>query len=391
MPLALRDSADPSPAVAPANRVYFPALDGFRGVAFLAVFFHHYGYFAFGWFGVDAFFALSGFLITGILFDTMDAPNRVSNFFARRTLRIFPLFYLVFLLTLLITPWAHWHWSAHWLLWPGYLANDIGLIQGRPISQPMRDFINGILRSGHGFSFYFGHFWSLCVEEQFYLVWPWVVFLVRRRETLLKVCLGLMLACPVLRVLAIVFFLPRALETSLLLHGTPFRLDSLIFGAAAALLYRGPHRERLLTWARPLAWLAGVLFLVSLHPPRFWYSDPVSFFIESVGFSLIALLSTAVILRALTPASRFYRVFHLRPLRWVGRISYGAYVFHDIPHELYRLIAHTHRSGTTLIALPCTLVLASLSYRYFESPFLRLKPKAAASGEPLTPAPAQAS
>ena len=356
-----------------AKETYFPALDGLRAAAFLAVFCHHYGVIPYGWVGVDFFFVLSGFLITGILLDTIDDPHRVRNFYLRRTLRIFPLYYAVFLILLLLAPAVHWQWNAHWLLWTAYFTNDLGLIHRYPLDTATFNLINGLLFSRLNFVFYVGHFWSLCVEEQFYLVWPWIVFWVRSRRALLWICAAIMLFCPLLRVYTLEYHPQRVLGTFLLLRGTPFRIDSLLFGAATALLYRGQHRNSLLKVARPFAWLAGALALIALHAPSFWRTESFGNFVQTWGFSCVALLSAAVILRALLPESRLYPIFSNAPLRWLGGISYGAYVFHDIPHTLYGHLAHTHRSLTALIALPCTLLLATLSYRFLEAPCLRLK------------------
>src|SRR5580698_10512614 len=107
----------------PENRAYFPALDGIRALAFVMVLGQHYVATPWGWTGVDIFFVLSGFLITGILFDSRDDPHRVRNFYIRRTLRIFPLYYGIFLVLLLSTPLIHWSWSRSWIAWPLYLGN----------------------------------------------------------------------------------------------------------------------------------------------------------------------------------------------------------------------------------------------------------------------------
>ena len=102
----------------PENRAFYPALDGLRAIAFLMVFGQHYLQLPWGWAGVDLFFVLSGFLITGILFDTCDDSHRIRNFYVRRTLRIFPLYYGVMLALLLMQPIIHWHLNWHWLIWP---------------------------------------------------------------------------------------------------------------------------------------------------------------------------------------------------------------------------------------------------------------------------------
>ena len=366
------------PETQTSNRVYFPALDGLRAVAFLVVFLLHYLGLTFGWVGVDCFFALSGFLITGLLFDTMDDPHRVRNFYVRRTLRIFPLYYGVFLLLLVSTPVMHWQWSARWWLWPAYLGNWLTVFHRGPVDPATQYVINGALLRPHAPPFLLGHFWSLCVEEQFYLVWPFAVFLVRGRRALLCICAAIIVICPVLRWLAFEFLSANRLGSGVVPHNTVFRVDTLMFGAAAALLYRGPNRERLLAAARPLGWVAGLLALVFfVHPPARLLSVRGWEVMETVGFSVIALLSTAVILRTLTPASRFFKIFSLRPLRWIGRVSYGAYVFHDVPRLRYEYLARHNLWLTAGIGLVCTLVLAGLSYRFFESPFLRLKDRLA--------------
>ena len=95
----------------PDNNAFFPALDGLRALAFLMVFGFHYLQMPWGWTGVDIFFVLSGFLITGILFDSCHHPHRIRNFYLRRTLRIFPLYYGVFLLLVILDPIFRWNWA----------------------------------------------------------------------------------------------------------------------------------------------------------------------------------------------------------------------------------------------------------------------------------------
>ena len=113
----------------PKTARYYPALDGLRAVAVLMVFCQHYGaakawIFGWGWTGVDVFFVLSGFLITGILYDTRQKTYRYRDFYVRRTLRIFPLYYVVWLAIVLLAPVAHWQWNWRWSLWPAYVGND---------------------------------------------------------------------------------------------------------------------------------------------------------------------------------------------------------------------------------------------------------------------------
>ena len=156
-------------------RKRLPALDGLRGIAILAVFFYHYAagladrapsgalhalgmIFAFGWSGVDLFFVLSGFLITGILYDTQSDPHYYRSFYGRRVLRIFPPFYLLALIYLLLTPLVGAHWRLIHISYLLYLGFPFALIW------PSLMQISPLVLTAH--------LWSLCAEEQFYLLWP---------------------------------------------------------------------------------------------------------------------------------------------------------------------------------------------------------------------------
>ena len=165
---------------------YYVALDGLRAVAVIMVFLQHYGaghafLFGWGWTGVDIFFVLSGFLITGLLYDSQNKVHRYRDFYVRRTLRIFPLYYFIWAVILLLAPFADWQWNIRWALWPAYLGNYARFFFFHQPGDPYRfdKLTFGAPVSawfGYPFHLYVGHFWSLCVEEQFYLVWPLVVF-----------------------------------------------------------------------------------------------------------------------------------------------------------------------------------------------------------------------
>jgi peptidoglycan/LPS O-acetylase OafA/YrhL len=224
------------------NRVFYPALDGLRAVAFLMVFLQHYYFLPWGWTGVNVFFVLSGFLITGILFDTRDDLHRARNFYVRRTLRIFPLYYGIMLVLLLLNPVFHWRWNWYWTAWPLYLGNFLRFISPSALvwESPLFVAADAWLKSqAHHTVLYFGHFWSLCVEEQFYLMWPWVVFWTRKRRTLLWICGCAVVVVPLLRVWAQASSPDWMLQGELLYRVTPFQLDSLLLGGLVALLWRG--------------------------------------------------------------------------------------------------------------------------------------------------------
>jgi peptidoglycan/LPS O-acetylase OafA/YrhL len=373
-----------TPETRPENRAFYPALDGLRAIAFLLVFFEHYPLhnrqpgIPWGWTGVQFFFVLSGFLITGILYDTRNHPHRVRNFYLRRTLRIFPLYYGIILLLLLLQPIAHFAIDWRWLAWPAYLGNYLRFLHPSTaiLGSPWQRLADFQPFNRH-LTLFLGHFWSLCVEEQFYLLWPCLVFLLRDRRKLLWLCALTLPLCLGARLLGQHLFAPWRLQQGILYRATPFCLDSLLLGGLLALLLRGPFAAHLLRCAR---WLTFILPLTAAWwiyitlQPRYAYPSWTFTF----GLTLVNLFAGLVILLALQPATLVYKALSTSPLRWIGRISYGAYVLHDIPHLLYRAVilsldpAHLNRD-TALLALPATLLLAWLSYRFFETPVLRLK------------------
>ncbi len=376
----------------PENRLFFPALDGLRAVAFLLVFGQHYLSLAWGWTGVNIFFVLSGFLITGILFDTRNDRHRARNFYLRRTLRIFPLYYGLFLVLLLLEPLVHWQWNRYWLLWPLYLGNFLRFLS--PLALVLRSPLE-LAADGHLSStlfprseLYLGHLWSLCVEEQFYLLWPWVVFFVRDRRRLIWICTAAVVAGPLLR-LAMQAYAPGwMVSDELLYRATPAQFDALLLGGLVALLWRGREQAWLLATARWVALgcaLLGGAYL--LFDVRQWQIMPSQYppWSFTGGLLFVNLFSAAVIVCVLQPTGWLYRCLRVPVLRWVGRLSYGAYVFHDLLHGLFVHIA-VHAGGprvannlllrseaSAALALPATLLLAWLSFRFYESPFLNLK------------------
>ena len=375
-----------TPETRPTNNAYFPALDGIRGVAFLMVFATHYLLLSWGFTGVDLFFVLSGFLITGILYDTRDAPNRAWNFYIRRTLRIFPLYYGLMILLVLLYPVFRWDWRWTWVLWPLYLGNFGRFVHPAHVGdalQMMADF------QPHSLTFpkvqlYLGHFWSLCVEEQFYLIWPWVVFWVKDRKKLIWICALSIPVCTAARIFAYHHVPAFMNEREITQRLTPFRLDTLLIGGLLALVRRGPKPKMLLPWARfflvalPIAFLWWHVTHKSVWGSywNFWYPEWKTTW-AITGFEIFY---ASLILLALEYGSLTFRIFNVEPLKWIGRISYGAYVFHDILHNEispigYR-ISHAHaRWATAGLALTLTFVVAWASFRWFESPFIRMKEK----------------
>jgi peptidoglycan/LPS O-acetylase OafA/YrhL len=388
------DAASTAQSAERPSRVFYPALDGLRAVAFLLIFFQHYYALPWGWAGVNIFFVLSGFLITGILFDSREEANRARNFYIRRALRILPLYYGAFATMLLLAPFLHWQWSAWWLAWPLYVGNFLRYVSPQVLvtDSPLQLAANTWLRTPlfPHVTFFFGHLWSLCVEEQFYLLWPWVVFCVRSRRVLLWICASAVVLVPLLRIVTQGIAPAWMLQGNLLYCTLPFQLDSLLLGGLAALLWRGTHRNQLLVAARMIAATTSLIAIIycacTMHPTHLLWREHYFYYPWKFtwGLSFINLLAVSLIVCCLNATSWITKLLSLAPLRWLGRISYGAYIVHDVFHDVFtyilnRLAPHhpffmQHGERVLLlVALSTTLLIADLSYRFFETPFLRFK------------------
>lgn len=400
------------------------SLDGLRAVAILLVFFHHMQdhilvlnlptfllrmYVGQGWMGVDLFFVLSGFLITGILLDTREASNYFTGFYARRILRIFPLYYLV--LTVVIIAGVRINSPAltatlplpedRWLYYC-YLTNWLGLWKAH---------------WGPDYANYLAHFWSLAVEEQFYLVWPLIVWLVRPRS--IPWIAGSVAALAAIIRLAWVAHSGAQMAIAL---ATVSRLDALFIGAFCAFVFR--DHERMLEIRKWLPWIAtlgvGSYLLafsaVLLFPQRaavllfgpapvvHRLDDVVLLLTECGGYTMLALgFGALVLLAAHTEAESTWMQKFLKS-RWlapIGLYSYGIYVFH-VPINgvasifLYpRIFRGSGANGdvvmecTYIVVLAAvTFIVSAVSYEFFERRILRFKryfePKyAAVSCDPI--------
>ena len=382
---------------------YYPSLDGLRAVAIGLVYMVHFlgafrqnVWFQLGFVGVDIFFVLSGFLITGILYDSLHRKDYFSNFYIRRTLRIFPLYYgvltLVFLIGLL--PSVHILWDRYNAMYWLYLANlfEAG---GKAGLHTEISYLPFLPRGSQHLGYIgIGHLWSLCVEEQFYLVWPAVVWAIRSRKTLLRLCLAVIVIEPFLRWMY-AHRHPEMVLAGGLYFATYFRVDTLLAGAAVALWLRGSNPSLVKVRRFAYASVVGVMLLFVLFRkyggphPAMLLAEPV---IVTFGFSLFALAGVGLLLLTLDPETWPARVLRHRVLVGVGRISYGMYLIHGfIVTFLLAHIAWLHRLhlpglSVVLIGPAIALGTAWLSFRYFESPFLALKsrlaPRAGAADDP---------
>ena len=371
---------------------YYPALDGLRAIAVLMVFCQHYGaakawIFGWGWTGVDVFFVLSGFLITGILYDSRQRAHRYRDFYVRRTLRISPLYYAVWLVIVLLAPVAHWQWNWRWSLWPAYMGNYARFlflnVPGDPYQFDQLTFGPSVQRYfGSPMHLWIGHFWSLCVEEQFYLVWPFVVYTVRKREALVKICVTVIVCMPLLRWLLTLAVPPQMLRMELLYRSLPTRLDALLIGGLVALLLRGPEQVWLRHWRRYLLGFISVFFVaayaICVRVVGLPFYGSATNWIGVFGFTLIDLVAAGIILECIYPGSLLGRLISWSWLRALGTVSYGFYVYHDLLHDFYgylasRFVPGLGYAGVFLTALFGTLIISKLSFQIIEKPLLKLK------------------
>src|ERR1022692_524469 len=333
-----------------------PQLDAVRGLAVLLVLLHNTDVYPSlhlrlisgnGWMGVDLFFVLSGLLITGILLDTKQSEGYFKNFYARRCLRIWPLYYSLLLFMFVIVPFlrpseAHTVFEARsspWWSFPLFLQNFL---------VPIPTSATGLL----------GVTWSLAVEEQFYLVWPLVVRFCSEAQ-LRKIAITVICLSPVLR-----FYLSRHQVN--IYSNTFCRLDGLMAGALLALVMCS--RSFVPSKLVKRAWIT---FLVSA---------PLALIIEAfharwIGFSLVALASVSFIYVALFSTQKWLRaLLNNRFLVYTGTISYGIYLLEKIPLDAAKTF---HLDKHPLLALPIatapSYAMAAVSWNLLEKPFLRLK------------------
>jgi peptidoglycan/LPS O-acetylase OafA/YrhL len=360
-------------------RSKMPELDSVRGFAILMVLFFH-GFanrdgaqglsglpklfvrlLAPGWTGVNLFFALSGFLITGILLDSKHHPQYYRRFYLRRALRILPAYYGILLLLALLGRYALQGENISWAflgLSAVYLAN-VTVLFGVPMQ--------------------FGVLWSLAVEEHFYLVWPIIIRNVSR-STAGAIAVVIAVGATLARVVTL------WLGYDYGSHYTWLVADALALGALLAVFMRGPLGTRAGLKLILLAAFLGSGALVLIDRP---FHRPLAG--GALHITALNLLCTgAVGGTLLLGTSSWSFLVHHRTLRFFGEISYGLYLIHMLVFNIYdnlqqRLFPHLplfkgHFDLMVIRFLTCgsiAIVLAVLSRRYFEEPFLRLKDRTA--------------
>ncbi|MEM8637940.1 MAG: acyltransferase [Cyanobacteria bacterium P01_G01_bin.54] len=345
---------------------YFPALDGIRGIAILMVMVFHIfqdsplirsqllkvldKFSIFGQTGVDLFFVLSGFLITRILLNSKPKKNYFKNFYARRSLRIFPLYYLVLVVLYILIPLfsrqdflpiseQFWFWT--------YLQNVPLTFRNLSMSGP-------------------GHFWSLAIEEHFYILWPLIVYALNLR--------GLFITSTAIIISA---FLSRVLLFFFVGHNlfyfTLCRLDALVIGGLLALL---EHKSITLDKFQKFFGVSAILLITLLIMMWFGLSGAESGLLQYIKYPLLATFYCLAIgyVTTLRQGSTVSNKLQSGFLTYTGRISYGLYVFHPFCFEfVLDFFGLQNFWVNSLVSFLTSYCVASLSFFLFEKTFLKLK------------------
>lgn len=364
-----------APTVSSSSRAHIPALDGLRGLAILLVLMAHLYVPASvklravanaGWIGVDLFFVLSGFLITGILLEAKGQPGYFRQFYARRARRIFPIYYLALVLGIFVLPAVPsivrlrelqiWFWT--------YTVNVAQAVHG--------------LR---GMPEFWAIYWSLAVEEQFYLLWPLVVLLAGT-ATLRRLCLMGIAGAWLLRPALVAWGVPGDVIYVQLFT----RMDALLAGAWVA-TWRHDGRALSVQWGRLAGGVAaGGVLLIGVWRGGFESDDPM---VSVLGFSLVTVGGAGLLVLGLMGDAK---PLEWRALRFWAPYSYGLYVWHRIATAYLpwpRWHGHAGTLGLFGLKVAVTLTVAMVSWHVFERWWLQAGRATAPARDLLHAGPAQ--
>ncbi len=346
---------------------YFAGLDGLRALAVLAVLAYHldFGWASGGLLGVEVFFVLSGYLITDLLVAEFDRHGRINlrAFWARRARRLLP---ALFVMLIAVVGWATVTNSSQL---PG-LRSDLPSAVGYYsnwwfIYQHVPYFAR------FGPPSPIGHLWSLAIEEQFYLLWPLLLLILLRAVRSRRVTVGLVLAAAAASAIEMRLLYSPLVDPVRIYDGTDTRAFALLIGAALALGWRRDKRAVALTPAMGRALNAAAFAALGGVVLLFCLTNEYASFLYPVGMLLCSLCSVVLIVAAVHPGVTFGRALGVAPLRWIGRRSYGIYLW-SYPVVVFASPTNGHSSTLRLaVEVGITFVLAALSWRFVEQPIRR--------------------
>lgn len=355
---------------------YVPGLDGVRGLAIILVVTYHYfgGWnevFGYGWAGVDLFFVLSGYLITSRLYETRNDSNRFKKFYWNRAVRILPIYYVtlgVFYagFNLLVSVKNLSGFEYYVRHWPGFVF----FFQNWTFI-----FDNGVREMS------LEHFWSLAVEEQFYLFWPIFFYFFHRTKYFFQLILVLVLLIIASRIV-IYYSYPGSQYYRHNMYNTFCRMDAFFAGGCMYLFQKKGNLMRpvLSRWL----WIFSVIILVV----EIFYLGNVSGsspFMRTVGYTANAIFFSGLVFYVSSKSSGWvHAVFNNRWLRFTGKVSYGLFIYHWLVlvvllskvRVLFVQLGLAENTSIVLATFCCLLVsfaISVVSYYSFESNFLKLK------------------
>lgn len=342
---------------------YKPALDGLRGISILAVmaFNGHFLWLQGGFVGVDIFFVLSGFLITALLVQEFrrTAGIGLKNFYFRRALRLLPALFALMLFciayALLLQPADKAAVTLKGVLYTFFYVANWSQIPPFP---------PGIGALSHA--------WSLSVEEQFYIIFPLLLLVLLKLKSK-RIVLAILCSLVTISMLLNVWFWHAGTPFLRMYFGTDTRANELLIGCLAALilLWGTLQPSNRLKWAFHFVSLISLVgILISFFLVR--HFDP---FVYNGGFTLISIGTAVLILDLLVFPSILSRCFEFAPLVWIGKISYGLYLWH---FPIFQATQKLFEGKTSPIfyevtGVVVTLVVATISYYFLEQPFLKLR------------------